>query len=113
MNYQCNNCKQIFPVEDCPIAKDLEARLDSDGVYTDRECPKCGALCYSMPAVKLRYTVLGAHTHVDVFMGKDAGHLAKCGELTLREGEFQILRKSLKLGSEQEEEAFEFIEEER
>lgn len=36
---------------------------------------------------KLRTELLGAHVHIDVFVGPDADHLAKTGTLVMRPDE--------------------------
>ena len=42
--YTCDNCghQEAAP----PAARDLDERLDEGGVFTDRECSRCGALSY-------------------------------------------------------------------
>ncbi len=44
--YRCDNCSHCAQYQDLPSAKDLAERIDEAGPKTDRECPKCGALCY-------------------------------------------------------------------
>lgn len=44
--YRCDNCERIAPREIFEEAKDLSQRIDPGGVYTDKECPDCGALAY-------------------------------------------------------------------
>jgi len=48
--FRCDNCGHEAPYGSLPPAKDLEARIDPGGIYTNVECPECGALCY--PVVK-------------------------------------------------------------
>lgn len=43
---KCDNCGFKAMYNELPLAKRLEERLDVGGMYTDVECPKCGALCY-------------------------------------------------------------------
>lgn len=111
MTYQCDDCKRIYSKEDCDPIEHLSQRIDPGGVYTDKQCPSCGALCYPMPAAKLRHVKKGEHVHVSVFMGPDIGHLASCGELKMYEPEFQRLLDSMRLGSVKEGAEFEFIDE--
>jgi hypothetical protein len=45
--------------------------------------------------VKLRHKHLGAHVHVQVFVGEREGNLALSGELTFREGEWDTFKTAL------------------
>jgi hypothetical protein len=42
-------------------------------------------------SLHLIYEVLGGHTHVRVFAGRGADHRAKCGDLTFRNEEWDLL----------------------
>ena len=44
--YVCDNCGCTEERENLPNAKDLHQRLVPGGIYTDKECPACGALCF-------------------------------------------------------------------
>ncbi|TXI09401.1 MAG: hypothetical protein E6Q76_05710 [Rhizobium sp.] len=44
--YCCDNCHFRADADDMNEAKDLLMRLDVGGIFTDRECPKCGALAF-------------------------------------------------------------------
>jgi predicted RNA-binding Zn-ribbon protein involved in translation (DUF1610 family) len=44
--YVCDNCGYTAAADDLPEAKDLWQRLTPGGIYTDKECPECGALCF-------------------------------------------------------------------
>lgn len=48
MKYQCANCGHIATRGDCPDVKAaaLTQRMDPGDTFTDKECPKCGALAY-------------------------------------------------------------------
>lgn len=46
-------------------------------------------------SVHFRYEVLGGHTHVAVFAGKDADHRAKCGDIVFRNEEWALLKPVL------------------
>ena len=46
MRYECDNCGYRANPENLPDAQNLYVRLDPGGLYTDKECPKCGALCF-------------------------------------------------------------------
>lgn len=50
--------------------------------------------------LKLSADNFGEHVHVKFFMGPDLDHLANCGKLTLRIGEWQLLGACLLLGAE-------------
>lgn len=52
-----------------------------------------------MTTIKLRYRSLGAHMHVDVFMGKRVGALALTGTLTMSLEEMKVLARVLDVGS--------------
>lgn len=42
----CDNCGQQAARSELTPAKDLFSRLEPGGIFTDVECPDCGALCY-------------------------------------------------------------------
>lgn len=109
MKYKCDDCGLCFPREKCHPIKHASVRIEPGGIYTDKQCPSCGALTYPMPAVKIRHVKRGKHVHVHVFMGPDAGHRALCGVLKMYEPEFQMLEDSLWLGSAKEGHEFDFI----
>ena len=44
--YVCDNCGFTAEPEELPDAKDLWQRLTPGGIYTNKECPECGALCF-------------------------------------------------------------------
>ena len=44
--YRCANCSFEAEREGLPDAKDLFLRLEAGGIFTDKECPKCGALAF-------------------------------------------------------------------
>jgi DNA-directed RNA polymerase subunit RPC12/RpoP len=44
--YVCADCDTEWHENQCNPAKDLPQRLTVGDVYTDLECPSCGALCY-------------------------------------------------------------------
>lgn len=44
--YRCDNCEFEDEEDDLPDAKELSMRLTPGGKYTDKECPKCHALCF-------------------------------------------------------------------
>lgn len=46
MKYKCGNCGRIADEKKLPYAEDIHMRLEPGEIYTDRQCPKCGALCY-------------------------------------------------------------------
>ncbi len=48
--YKCDNCGYRAGEKKFPPAKDILLRVDVGGIFTDKECPKCGALAY--PVVK-------------------------------------------------------------
>lgn len=49
--------------------------------------------------LKLYGEKAGEHVHIKFFMGPDADHLANCGKLILRIGEWQLLGACLLLGA--------------
>lgn len=44
---------------------------------------------------RLKYEVLGGHTHVRVFAGKGSLSLGKCGDLCFRNEEWEDFKKEL------------------
>lgn len=51
--------------------------------------------------IRYRYKVLGGHTHVRVFCGESPDHtLAKCGDLTFRNEEFETLKDGVRVDLE-------------
>jgi len=46
--YECDNCGHLDDVDRLPEAQDLSMRLSPGGMYTNKECPECGALCFPL-----------------------------------------------------------------
>lgn len=46
MRYKCDNCDWSGLEEQAVDAEDLPERLTPGCIYTDKECPHCGALAY-------------------------------------------------------------------
>ncbi len=44
--YECDNCDFKALAYQFDEAVDISQRIDPGGIYTDKECPKCGALAY-------------------------------------------------------------------
>ena len=44
--FECGNCGYQADHENLPEAQDLYDRVDVGGIFTDVECPECGALCF-------------------------------------------------------------------
>lgn len=44
--YSCNNCAHVAPRDEMNAARDLLCRLEVGDVFTDKECPECGALAH-------------------------------------------------------------------
>lgn len=44
--YECDNCEHKGQGVELPDARDLFQRLEPGGIYTNKECPHCGALCF-------------------------------------------------------------------
>jgi hypothetical protein len=44
--YECQDCESEWHKNQLNPAKDLSERMTPGDVYTDVECPSCGALCY-------------------------------------------------------------------
>lgn len=44
--YSCNNCNYTAKESKFDEAKDLWQRMDPGDTFTDKECPKCGALAF-------------------------------------------------------------------
>lgn len=52
--FKCDGCGKIREYEDFVAAQDLFERIDVGGIFTDVECPDCGALAYPvMSRIKL------------------------------------------------------------
>jgi len=45
---------------------------------------------------RLRYKILGGHTHIRVFAGQGEASLGKCGDLVFRNEEWELFKQSLK-----------------
>ena len=43
--YECQDCGTEFAENQLNEAKDLLNRLEPGDIFTDKECPSCGALC--------------------------------------------------------------------
>ena len=46
LNMKCDGCGLVADYEDLTPARDLSMRLTVGGLYSDVECPECGALCF-------------------------------------------------------------------
>ena len=46
LTYKCQNCQWDGPQEACKPAKDVHMRHVPGDVFSDLECPECGALCF-------------------------------------------------------------------
>lgn len=44
--YKCNNCGHVAPRDEMKDAQDLLERMEVGDVFTDKECPECGALAH-------------------------------------------------------------------
>jgi len=53
MKYECDNCNHQGTEENLPDVKKLFSRLTVGGIFTDKECPKCGALCFPITFPKV------------------------------------------------------------
>lgn len=101
MRLRCDNCKMTWDRDECPDAKNLDARLDPGTYnYSDKECPECGALCYRLPGMKVRWQLRGSHIWAVVFMGASIDHLACVGTLTMQPEEWERFKETLSLGNE-------------
>lgn len=45
--------------------------------------------------LRVRYEVRGGHTHCRMFMGEHDWALGKCGDLTFRNTEFELMQRAL------------------
>lgn len=52
MRLACANCSWKGPEERAKEAQDLTMRHEVGSLYSDRECPKCGALCFPTDRTK-------------------------------------------------------------
>ena len=48
MKYECQNCGRRAEGAKLPPVDDPQMRFEPGDVYTDRQCAKCGALCYPL-----------------------------------------------------------------
>ena len=46
LKVECQNCSWKGTEDKCKPAKDVECRHELGDIFSDIECPKCGALCY-------------------------------------------------------------------
>lgn len=44
--YECDNCGRLAKRYNLPDVKHIHLRIEPGGVYTDKECAVCSALCY-------------------------------------------------------------------
>jgi rubredoxin len=44
--YECQNCGLELRRNQCSEARDISQRIDPGEIYTDKECPSCGALMF-------------------------------------------------------------------
>ena len=65
MQYQCDNCEFTAPETAFPAAKNIEMRITPGEIYTDKECPECGALAH--PYEDLTWRVWSEHDGNDAF----------------------------------------------
>lgn len=62
---------------------------------------------------RIYFQILGGHTHIKVFAGPARGTLGSCGDLSMSNQEFHVLRKALERSKGiGQVEQFEFINEE-
>ena len=47
-DYECQNCDYVAPYSELPKAKDILERMEPGDMFTDVECPACGALCFEV-----------------------------------------------------------------
>ena len=46
--FECDNCQKKWTESECNQAKHILSRVERGSIFTDLECPECGALCYSI-----------------------------------------------------------------
>lgn len=56
MKCQCESCAYKADYKSLPPAKDLFERVHIGGIFSDVECPKCGALCFPIKEKKANKT---------------------------------------------------------
>lgn len=61
--YACANCDFTADEDSFKPAKHLSQRIDPGGIYTDIECPKCGALAYPVPQTQPKTKEVAVCTH--------------------------------------------------
>ncbi len=44
--FKCQNCSKVWPYHTLPKAKDILQRHEPGDMFSDVECPDCGALCF-------------------------------------------------------------------
>ena len=49
MKLQCDNCSHTADYDDFPEAEDFHTRNSIGFLFSDKECPKCGALAFPVP----------------------------------------------------------------
>lgn len=52
MIYRCQNCGLSGDEEDFDEAKDLLLRMTPGDIFSDKECPRCGALAFPIEALE-------------------------------------------------------------
>ena len=73
--YECQNCCHTMPESETVPAKDIEQRHAPGDAYSDKECPKCGALCQQVRDEEHSHYVVWESGTVEKFDCKeDAEH---------------------------------------
>ena len=54
MKYECQNCGRKAEGAKLPPVDDPQMRFEPGDAYTDRQCAKCGALCYPVAELTSR-----------------------------------------------------------
>lgn len=64
-HYVCDNCRFEDQKGIFHLAQDIEARLTPGSMYTDMECPECGALAYPKECSKEEVSAFEWHDMTD------------------------------------------------
>ena len=76
MRFKCENCDFSGQESKFKPAERLGERLDPGGVYTDRECPECGALAYPHTKYVVRNKDTNEEVEVKASGSRDAAYQA-------------------------------------
>jgi hypothetical protein len=89
--HKCDNCQAIWYAKQLEDVENLMQRLDAGGTVPSGECPKCGALCYPVPALPTGIKRFIAQGELDGEDPNTESLLESCGNLLDHSHSWDIL----------------------